>query len=103
MNIRDISKAIMAGSDDKYSEELRLEVDLLDTRWQHVLQLAHLQNESLISGLKKSQDFIKALDDLSEWVQERHVEYVVSKKYNIITEETQFKDYEDTFKVIMYY
>ena len=94
MNIRDICKIIMPCADEQYSEELRLQVDMLDTRWQRVVKLAHLQNESLVEGLRRSEEFISMLDHMTDWLHERYEEFVVNNKtYLTITDETQFQEY----------
>ena len=99
LNIRDICKVIMPGADDIYSEELRLEVDLLDTRWQNVLKLAHIQNENLLAGLKRSEDFIQSVSDMDEWLSERHEEFVAKKTYQSITDVSQFHEYSTKISV----
>ena len=99
LKIRDISKLIMEGSGEKFSENLRLEVDVLDTRWQHVIKLAYNQNEGLQAALTGSEAFVESLEQTSSWMSEQHSRFVVDKRYSTITERAQFTQYEKDLAV----
>jgi len=96
-NIHDIAKHVASESEPTFAEELQDQVDSINKRWTHVLELASTQNENLKQALERSQKFITSIEDVQRWIVDTKQkclteEYVVSNREELDRRRDEMKE-----------